>query len=63
MKSRVFTAESLRVYYIQDDELFEEMTGINLDNYSGHDLITLTDKQIKELKNCEVFDENPYKSY
>lgn len=63
MKSRVFTAESLRVYYIQNDELFEEMTGINLDNYSGHDLITLTDEQIKELKKCEVFDENPYKSY
>jgi len=56
--ARIFTVESLRVYYSQDDELFEEITGINLDNYSGYSLISLSEEQIKELKKQGVFEEN-----
>lgn len=55
---RIFTVESLRVYYSQDDELFEEITGINLDNYDGHSLISLSGEQIEELKKRGVFEEN-----
>jgi hypothetical protein len=55
---RIFTVESLRVYYIQDSDLFEEITGIDIDDYSGHDIISLTNEQIKELKKQGVFEEN-----
>lgn len=55
---RVFTADSLRHIYLEDLELFEEITGINLDDYDYHDLITLTNDQILELKNKNVFAEN-----
>lgn len=55
---RIFTVESLRVYYSQDDELFEEITGINLDNYSGHTLLTLSNEQITELIERGVFEKN-----
>lgn len=51
----IFTVESLDVYYIQDIEIFEEIIGINLDNYSRHALITLTDEQIDELIKRKAF--------
>ena len=55
---RVFTADSLRHFYLEDIELFEEITGLNLDDYDYHDLVTLTNDQIIELKNKNVFAEN-----
>lgn len=55
---RIFTAEGLRCYYLEDIDLFEEITGINLDDYDGHTLITLTNEQITELKSKQVFSEN-----
>ncbi|MEK5183262.1 MULTISPECIES: hypothetical protein [unclassified Paenibacillus] len=55
---RVFTADSLRHFYLEDIELFEEITGLNLDDYDHHNLITLTNEQITELKNKNVFVES-----
>lgn len=51
----IFTVESLNVYYVQDDEIFEEITGINLDNYNRHALITLTNEQIETLVKVKAF--------
>ncbi|MCM3227512.1 hypothetical protein [Terribacillus saccharophilus] len=55
---RIFTAESLKVFYSQDDDLFENITGINLDNYSGHEIITLENEHVAKLKEKGVFDQN-----
>lgn len=44
---RIFTSESLREYYVLDQELFEEITGLDLDGIQG--LITLSTEQIIKL--------------
>lgn len=54
---QIYTVESLLTLYIQDLDLFEEVTKINLDNYSRGDLIQLTEEQIVKLKELEAFDE------
>ncbi len=54
---KIYTVESLLTMYVQDLDLFEEVTKINLDNYERGDLIQLTNEQITKLKKLEAFDE------
>lgn len=53
---RIFTVESLTEYYVEDQELFEGITGIDLDTQTR--LIHLSTEQIIKLIKHKALKEN-----
>ena len=51
----IFTVESLREYWVEDYELFNEIVGVNIEDYKGSEILSLTKETVKELQEKGAF--------